>query len=42
MNKHEVIIVTGSSGLIGSAVINRLAENFRIVGFDHRDYAGRV
>jgi nucleoside-diphosphate-sugar epimerase len=35
MNRHDdVVIVTGSSGLIGSAVINRVAENFRIVGFD--------
>jgi nucleoside-diphosphate-sugar epimerase len=31
---NDVIIITGSSGLIGSAVINRLAEHFRIVGFD--------
>jgi nucleoside-diphosphate-sugar epimerase len=35
MNPHnDVIVVTGSSGLIGSAVINRLASHFRIVGFD--------
>lgn len=35
MTMHKnVVIVTGSSGLIGSAVINCLAEHFRIVGFD--------
>src|SRR5947209_19833078 len=31
---RETIIVTGSSGLIGSAVIKRFAERFRVVGFD--------
>lgn len=31
---NETVLVTGSSGLIGSAVINSLAERFRIVGFD--------
>lgn len=30
----EVILVTGSSGLIGSAVIERLAEEYDLVGFD--------
>jgi nucleoside-diphosphate-sugar epimerase len=30
----EVILITGSSGLIGSAVIKRLADRFRLVGFD--------
>jgi len=35
MNRHpETILVTGSSGLIGSAVCNRLARNFNVVGFD--------
>ncbi len=29
-----VILVTGSSGLIGSAVIKRLARDFQVVGFD--------
>lgn len=30
----EVVIVTGSSGLIGSALIPVLAEHYRVVGFD--------
>src|SRR5687768_10756586 len=30
----EVVIVTGGSGLIGSAIINRLAEKYRMIGFD--------
>lgn len=34
MSKPEVIIVTGSSGLIGSAAIRRLADGYRMVGFD--------
>ena len=34
MPPNESILVTGSSGLIGSAVINRLADRFRMVGFD--------
>jgi nucleoside-diphosphate-sugar epimerase len=32
--KKETVLVTGSSGLIGSAVVNRLAERFAVVGFD--------
>src|ERR671919_803115 len=30
----DVILITGSSGLIGSAVAGRLGEEFQIVGFD--------
>lgn len=30
----QTVIVTGSSGLIGSAVVNRLARTFTVVGFD--------
>lgn len=35
MSAHkDIVIVTGSSGLIGSAVINRFAEHFTVIGFD--------
>ncbi len=30
----EVIIITGSSGLIGSSLIERLAQQYRVVGLD--------
>ncbi len=30
----NVILVTGSSGLIGSAVVRRFAEHFTVIGFD--------
>ena len=33
-NEKQVIIVTGSSGLIGSRIIKRLASDYRIVGLD--------
>jgi nucleoside-diphosphate-sugar epimerase len=33
-SQKETIIVTGSSGLIGSAVARRFAERFDVVGFD--------
>ena len=32
--ERETVIVTGSSGLIGSAAVRRLAGRFRVVGFD--------
>ena len=32
--QHDVVIVTGSSGLIGSATVQRLAGQFTVVGFD--------
>src|SRR5437773_720023 len=32
--QQETVIVTGSSGLIGSPLVERLAPRFRIVGFD--------
>ena len=32
--RKEVVLVTGSSGLIGSAVIRSLADGFTLVGFD--------
>lgn len=34
----EVIIVTGSSGLIGTSIIKRLSEKYRIVGLDNTGY----
>jgi nucleoside-diphosphate-sugar epimerase len=33
-DKSNVVLVTGSSGLIGSALISKLGDSFRIVGFD--------
>jgi nucleoside-diphosphate-sugar epimerase len=30
----KVVIVTGSSGLIGTKIIQRLAKNFRVIGLD--------
>ena len=32
--KKETVLVTGSSGLIGTAVCNRLGARFNVVGFD--------
>jgi len=32
---QDVVVVTGSSGFIGSAVVVKLAERFRVVGFDN-------
>ena len=31
----EIVIITGSSGLIGSAVVRRFAERFAVIGLDH-------
>lgn len=33
---NDVILVTGSSGLIGSALIQAVADRFRIIGFGMR------
>lgn len=33
-NEKPVVLVTGSSGLIGAAVVRRLAKSFRVVGLD--------
>ena len=30
----EVVVITGSSGFIGSALVMKLAEHYRVVGFD--------
>ncbi len=32
--EREVVVITGSSGFIGSALINKLAGRFALVGFD--------
>ncbi len=32
--ERPVVIVTGSSGYVGSAVVKRLAADYRVVGFD--------
>ena len=34
MDQRDVVIITGSSGFIGSALVNKLAEGFTLVGFD--------
>ena len=36
--KKEVIIVSGSSGLIGTAVIHKIASQYRVVGLDNAGY----
>lgn len=36
--EREVVVVSGSSGLIGEALINRLAQNYRVVGLDNVGY----
>ena len=37
-DKTEVVIVPGSLGMIDSALIHKLAEKHRVVGFDQDDY----
>ena len=37
-DKTEVVIVTGGSRMIDSALIHKLAEKHRVVGFDQDDY----
>ena len=34
-SQKDVLIITGSSGLIGYRAVNRLAELFRVIGFDN-------
>src|SRR3546814_5012875 len=33
-DEKDIVILTGSSGFIGSAVIEKFAERFAVVGFD--------
>jgi UDP-glucose 4-epimerase len=37
-NKTEVIMVSRSSGMMGSALIHKLAKKYHVVGFDHDGY----
>jgi nucleoside-diphosphate-sugar epimerase len=37
-DKNEVVIVTGSSGMIGSTLIHKLAEKYHVIGFDQDGY----
>ncbi len=37
-NQKEVIVVSGSSGLIGTELIHRLAAHYRVVGLDNTGY----
>jgi len=37
-NNKELIIVSGSSGMIGSALIHKLAKKYHVVGFDQDGY----
>ncbi|MBA3342855.1 MAG: NAD-dependent epimerase/dehydratase family protein [Gemmatimonadaceae bacterium] len=39
--RKEVVIITGSSGLIGSAIVRRLAGRVPVVGFDRAGDSGR-
>ncbi|HAT1844403.1 NAD-dependent epimerase/dehydratase family protein [Legionella pneumophila] len=34
MSEKDVVIITGSSGFIGSALIKKLASKFALIGFD--------
>ena len=34
--KKQVVIITGSTGLIGNPTVKRLADTFHVVGFDRR------
>lgn len=36
LEEQNVVIVTGASGFIGSAVVDRLSKSFRVVGLDNR------
>jgi len=38
VNKKEVIVISGSSGMIGSALIHKLAPQYRIAGMDQTGY----
>ncbi|HLW56497.1 MAG TPA: NAD-dependent epimerase/dehydratase family protein, partial [Bacteriovoracaceae bacterium] len=34
MSSNEIVIITGSSGYIGSALTKKLSANFKIIGLD--------
>ena len=37
-NNKQVIIVSGSSGLVGTSLIHKLAKNYQIIGLDNVGY----
>lgn len=37
-SQRDIILITGSSGLLGSASVRTLADRFRVVGFDREGY----
>ena len=40
--QHDVVIITGGSGLIGAATVKRLTPTARVVGFDRHPGSPRV
>ncbi len=36
MDKNDVVIITGSTGLIGNPTVKRLASHYLAIGFDKR------
>jgi nucleoside-diphosphate-sugar epimerase len=38
-NKKEVIVISGSSGLIGTALIHKIASQYRVIGLDKMSHS---
>jgi nucleoside-diphosphate-sugar epimerase len=36
--KKEIVVISGSSGLIGSALIRKLAGKYQLIGLDREGY----